>query len=67
MITIHFGDGNGFLAREARQSGRRHKTRPIATFVQQFARNPANSLNVAETFAQHPEKAKEIQRRRRGS
>jgi hypothetical protein len=42
MITIDFCDGNGFLAREARQSGRRRKTPPEATFVQQFAWNAAN-------------------------
>ena len=58
MITIDFCDGNRFLAREARQSGRRRKTPPTATFMQQFARNPANSPDVAETFAQHQEKAK---------
>ncbi|HEV2334073.1 MAG TPA: hypothetical protein VGS13_01115, partial [Stellaceae bacterium] len=43
MFTIHFSDGNEFLARQGRQSGPRRRTRRTATFMQRFASKPADS------------------------
>jgi len=41
MFTIAFRDGNRFLMREVRQSGRSVRTSPTATFMQQFGCKPA--------------------------
>src|SRR6266566_5619120 len=57
MITIHFYDGNGFLARQPRQSGLQRRTRRTATFMQRFAHKPANSAISRRDICATPDKS----------
>jgi hypothetical protein len=53
MFTIDFCDGNGFLARQRRQSASPSRTREPATFLQQFAYKAVNPADPRASFAQH--------------